>query len=239
MKELPLSFLWYFIPIAAACYLIGCFNFAVIIWKVKKTDLGGGNPGSMNTTRTFGLKVGAINYFCDLFKGGLPVLCAYLVFRNYYFEGTQIVVSDFARYICGTFVIIGHIYPVTMKFKGGKGIASTMGLFLFSIPCERWWYAFIVVAFLFGIFFFIIITHFGSTGSLIGVTALTIWQTVIFIVRYGENITHPVIVATFMLLLLNVSLTWFAHRKNIFKLLAAEEHKTSPKKNKKKIKTAS
>ena len=237
MKELPLIYLWYAIPIALLCYLIGCFNFAVLISHIKKSDIreiGSGNPGSMNMTRSFGLKFGAINFFCDLSKGGLPVLISYLVFKNYVFEGTEILVSDFSRYLCGVCVIIGHIYPVTMKFKGGKGIASTMGLFVFALPCEEWWYFFIVAAFLLGVLLFIAVTEFGSTGSLIGVTLLPAWQAVIFILRYKENLKNPLVISMLMLLLIIVFLTWFAHRKNIFRLLAGEEHRTAVRKHKKK-----
>ena len=94
----------------------------------------------MNMTRSLGLKFGAVNFFCDVFKGGLPVLAAYFLFKDYVFENSSVVVSDFARYFFGLFVIIGHIFPVTLKFKGGKGIASTMGAFLFALPCEEWWF---------------------------------------------------------------------------------------------------
>lgn len=236
MKELPLNYLWYAIPIALGCYLIGCFNFAVLISHIKKSDIrniGSGNPGSMNMTRSFGLKFGAINFFCDLLKGGIPVLVSYLLLRDYVFEGTEISVSDLARYLCGVCVVLGHVYPVTMKFHGGKGIASTMGIFLFSLSCEEWWYSFIIVAFLLGILLFIAVTEFGSTGSLLGVTLLTVWQAVIFVVRYKETLQSPFVLAMLMALWLFVFLTWFAHRKNIFKLLAAEEHRTAVRKHKK------
>ena len=155
MIEIAFSEIWYwFLLCAAACYLTGCFNFAVVISHFKKSDIrnvGSGNPGTMNMTRTFGLKIGAINFFCDVIKGGLPAVIGWLIFRNYVFAGTDVLVSDFARYFCGLFVIIGHIFPVTMKFKGGKGIASTMGLFSFALPCEQWWYFPIAVVFLFGV----------------------------------------------------------------------------------------
>ncbi len=237
MIEIAFSEIWYwFLLCAAACYLTGCFNFAVVISHFKKSDIrnvGSGNPGTMNMTRTFGLKIGAINFFCDVIKGGLPAVIGWLIFRNYVFAGTDVLVSDFARYFCGLFVIIGHIFPVTMKFKGGKGIASTMGLFSFALPCEQWWYFPIAVVFLFGVLGYIAVTEWGSMGSLIGVSGLTVWQASLFIIRYENEITNPWIISLLMILFVINVLTWVAHRKNIYKLFAGEEHHTAVKKRKK------
>lgn len=237
MIEIAFSEIWYwFLLCAAACYLTGCFNFAVVISHFKKSDIrhvGSGNPGTMNMTRTFGLKIGAINFFCDVIKGGLPAVIGWLIFKNYVFAGTDILVSDFARYFCGLFVIIGHIFPVTMKFKGGKGIASTMGLFSFALPCEQWWYFPIAVVFLFGVLGYIAVTEWGSMGSLIGVSGLTVWQAALFVIRYENEITNPWVISLLMILFVINVLTWVAHRKNIYKLFAGEEHHTAVRKHKK------
>lgn len=240
MKVLPYTSLWCLAVAAVICYFIGCFNFAVLISHIKKKDIrsqGSGNPGTMNMTRTFGLKIGAINFFCDVIKGGLPAVIAWIIFKDYYFEGTEIIVSDFMRYFCGVCVIIGHIFPVTMKFKGGKGIASTMGLFAFAIACEPtngWWYFLIAFAMLVGVLLYITFTEWGSMGSLLGVSGLTVFQAVLFIVRYSGNLSNPWIISIFMMLLLINFLTWFAHRINICKLVAGEEHHTAVRKHKKK-----
>ncbi|MDE6597553.1 MAG: glycerol-3-phosphate acyltransferase [Clostridia bacterium] len=237
MKEFFIADGWYWFLIAAAvCYLVGCFNFAVIISLFKKKDIrseGSGNPGTMNMTRTFGLKVGALNFLCDVLKGGVPAVVAYFIFKDYVFAGTQIAVSDFARYYFGLFVIIGHIFPVTMKFKGGKGIASTMGLFAFALPCETAWFFPVALALLICVFLYIIITEWGSMGSLLGVSSLAIWQAAMFVVMYSDCLTNPWVIAMLMILLSLNLLTWFAHRKNIYKLLAGEEHRTSVRKRKK------
>lgn len=242
VAEKPLAFsnCWYWFLIAAVvCYFIGCFNFAVLISHFKKSDIrniGSGNPGSMNMTRTFGLKIGAINFFCDAIKGGLPALVGWLIFKNYTFAGTQILVSDFARYFFGTFVIIGHIFPVTMKFKGGKGIASTLGLFLFALPCEQWWYFFIVAVFFVLVLLYIALTEWGSMGSLIGVSGMTIWQASIFVLRYEAELSqfNPVVISMLAMLLAINLLTWLRHSANIYKLIAGEEHHTSVIKHKKR-----
>lgn len=237
MSELSFFESWYwFVLGAVVCYFIGCFNFAVLISHFKNKDIrgqGSGNPGTMNMTRTFGLKIGAINFFCDVFKGGIPALIGWAIFKNYYFEGTVVLVSDFVRYLFGLSVIIGHIFPVTMKFKGGKGIASTMGLFAFSLACDEWWYFIISFFILVGVLVYIIFTEIGSMGSLLGVSGLTVFQAVVFVLRYCECLDSVWVIVTMMLLFAINFLTWFAHRKNIFRLLAGEEHRTSVRKRKK------
>ncbi len=197
--------------------------------------MGSGNPGTMNMTRSLGLKFGAINFFCDVAKGGVPLLLGYFLFKDYCFAGTTVLVSDFARYFFGMFVIIGHIFPVTMKFKGGKGIASTMGLFLFALPCEKWWYFFIVALLLVGVLLYIAFTEWGSMGSLLGVSGLTIWQAAIFAVRYQSCLANPYVVAIMTMLLIINILTWARHGINILKLVSGEEHHTSVIKHKKRI----
>lgn len=239
MKELAISESWYWFLLGAiASYFIGCFNFAVLISHIKHRDIrnqGSGNPGTMNMTRTFGLKIGAVNFFCDVLKGGLPALAGWLIFKNFYFAGTEVLVSDFARYLFGVFVVIGHIFPVTMKFRGGKGVASTMGLFAFSLACEMWWYFLLAVLLLVGVLLYIIFTEMGSMGSLLGVTGLTIFQAVVFVLRYDGNLLNVWVISILMILLLINFLTWFAHRKNILRLLAGEEHHTSVRKHKKTV----
>lgn len=233
MKEFSLVTSWYWLPVmAVACYLIGCLNFAVIIAKTRHKDvhkLGSGNPGTMNMSREFGLKVGLINFLLDVSKGGVPAMISYFIFRNYVFAGTNVIVSDFTRYFCGVFVIIGHIFPVTMKFKGGKGIASTLGLFWFCLSCETPWYILIAFVALLGVLTFIILTEWGSMGSLLGVTGFSLWQGIIFFVRY-QGLNNAYVIAIFMLLLALNILTWCAHRKNLIRLFAGEEHRTSVKK---------
>ena len=233
MIDFYVSEKWYYFIIAAAvCYLVGCFNFAVIISQFKNRDIrgeGSGNPGTMNMMRTFGLKVGIINFFCDALKGGLPVLAVYFIFRGSVFAGTNVCVADFMRYFCGLFVVIGHIFPITMKFKGGKGIASTLGLFWVALACEEWWYVFIGFGVLVLVFLYIAVSEWGSMGSLLGVSAFSIWQGITFFNEYNAELTNGWVIACFALLLAINLFTWIAHHKNLYKLLGGEEHRTSIK----------
>ena len=227
---------WQFVLIALLCYLIGCFNFARLISKRKNRDIttiGSGNPGTMNMSREFGLKIGLLTFFCDALKGGVPALIFYFVYRKYSFA-CGVEVGDFIRYFCGLFVIIGHIFPVTMKFKGGKGIASTLGLFWFCLPCDGWWFVFIVSACLVGIVLFIYWTEWGSLGSLLGVSGLSIMQMFVFVLKYAKISMNAYLVCLYLMILALNILTWVAHRANIFRLFAGEEHHTSIKKLAKK-----
>lgn len=227
---------WQFILIALLCYLIGCFNFARLISRKKKRDIttiGSGNPGTMNMSREFGLKIGLITFFCDAIKGGLPALIFFFVYRNYKFA-SGVEVGDFIRYFCGLFVIIGHIFPVTMRFKGGKGIASTLGLFWFCLPCDTWWFVFIVAGGLIGIILFIFFTEWGSLGSLLGVSGLSIFQMLVFVTKYARTPFNAYLVCLFLMILALNVLTWTAHRANLVRLFAGEEHHTSIRKLAKK-----
>ena len=213
MTVVSFADVWYwFVVMAVVSYFVGCFNFALLISKIKHKDvrrMGSGNPGTMNMSRQFGLAIGGLTLFCDMVKGGLTLLIAYFIWRDYVFAGSGVLVSDLARYVCGVSVIIGHIYPVTMRFKGGKGIASTLGMYAFALCCETEypWMAAVVFGILLLTLFYIWASEWGSMGSLLGV-----------------------VIALFLLLLLDCFLTWFAHRKNILSLLAGEEHHTSVKK---------
>lgn len=232
---------WQLVVIAISCYLVGCFNFARLISKFKKRDItkiGSGNPGTMNMSREFGLKIGFITFFCDAFKGGVPPLICFFIYRNTYFSGTETLASDFIRYFCGLFVIIGHVFPVTSKFKGGKGIASTFGLFWFALSCENPWFILIIFVLLWGVVLFIFLTEWGSLGSLFGVTAFSIIQVCIFLFKYGIGTFNAYLVCLYMIILAINVLTWCAHHANVIRLFAGEEHRTSIRKLSKKKKKA-
>lgn len=238
MKELPLSQLWYwFVLIAIICYLIGSINFAYLVSKLKKHDIrkeGSGNPGTMNMFRTFGWKIGLTTFLLDAFKGGIPAVISFFIFKDFYFEGTEVLVSDFTRYLCGVSVIIGHIFPCFMRFKGGKGIASTLGLFWLCMGCENPWYLLIGTFALILIVVYIAVTYWGSMGSLLGVTGFSIWQGVVFYLKYANCLANGYVIALYVLILILNVLTWVAHKENIKRLLAGEEHYTVVIKRKKK-----
>lgn len=239
MKELAFSsFGYWMLLMAIVCYFCGCFNFAILISRFKHKDIrgvGSGNPGTMNMFREFGFGIGLITFLSDVLKGGIPAVISYFIFRNCVFAGTNILVSDFTRYFCGLFVIIGHIFPVTLKFKGGKGIASTFGLFLLCLSCEEWWFFFVGVALIVAIAAYILKIHWGSMGSLMGVTLFSSWQAIIFYLRYSDCFQNVWVISMFLLLLALNLFTWIAHHGNIVRLLTGEERLTGGKKKKKAV----
>lgn len=230
-----MSNLWLLIIFAIASYLFGNINWALIISKLKKTDirkLGSGNPGTLNMSRNLGLKTGLLTFLLDVLKGVVPTTVAYFVFRERCFTGTDFNVADFGMYLCGFCVVLGHIYPVILKFKGGKGIASTIGVFIVCECVCGWEWAVVEIMALVGALVFIYITEFGAMGSFIAITPAAIGSSIRLFLLYGNS--EIVKCTTFhvlsnMLIFLICFFTWFAHRRNIERMLAGEEHPTSIK----------
>lgn len=209
---------WQLLLVIVISYLFGNVTFARIIAKCKHKDitkLGSGNPGSTNTLRNFGLKLGILNLVLDLLKGFIPSIVTFYLFgQNYAY-----------LYIAGISTIVGHIYPVIFKFKGGKGIATMMGVFLAANPIAT--LITIVVAALVWLCF-----QYGSVASFLCVTVLSCIEGVIH-----KNLPMQQYQLICLLLFAIFLLTWWAHRKNIERLLLGNENKVSlTKRTKKNIK---
>ncbi len=102
-------------------YLLGSINFAYITARIKGIDIsseGSGNPGTSNVLRTLGKGSAAIVLFGDLFKGAIPIIFFY---QDQYFL------------VYGLAAVVGHIYPVFYKFKGGKGVATYLGVYVATV----------------------------------------------------------------------------------------------------------
>jgi len=234
MKEFYLSQNWYWLVLGAVIsYFIGCFHFAIFIAKIKRVDIlkeGSGNPGAMNVSRKLGFKYGLLNFVCDALKGVICVLCGYFIFRDYVFAGTYVRVSDFMRYFLAFFAVLGHVFPVFLKFKGGKGISTTIGLLWCALTCDTWWFVLVGLGFFILLFVYVYFTEWGGMASLIGVSGFSIWQIVVFYFRYSSVLTSGYVVTIFMLILLLNVITWGAHHQNIYRMFQGEEHHTSLKK---------
>lgn len=111
-------------------YLIGAIPFSLVIGKLfLKIDVrehGSKNPGSTNAIRVMGRKFGVPVFILDVLKGGVVVLLVGLGV----FDG----INPFHPLIYGVAAILGHVYPVFLKFKGGKAVATSLGVFLFYAP---------------------------------------------------------------------------------------------------------
>jgi len=101
--------------------LLGSINFAYITARIKDIDIsseGSGNPGTSNVLRTLGKGSAAIVLFGDLLKGAIPIIFFY---QDQYFL------------VYGLAAVVGHIYPVFYKFKGGKGVATYLGVYVATV----------------------------------------------------------------------------------------------------------
>ena len=229
MQELTFAFAWWqFLLLAIGSYLLGSVNFAVIISKLKHKDIrtaGSGNPGTLNMSRTFGLGIGILTLLLDIVKGAVPALVGWYLYANFNFKGTGLQVSMLTQVMCGFFAVLGHVFPIFMKFKGGKGIATTIGVFAVC----NW-----KVALISGIaaIIFILFTEIGSMGSFIATTPGAIWACFYVYTRYiaVTSLTSAKIAVagiTNLFIVLIIILTWYAHRKNIQRLIAGKEHPTN------------
>lgn len=216
-------------------YLFGNINWAIIISKLKKTDirkLGSGNPGTLNMSRNLGLGIGLLTFFLDVMKGAIPVLVVFFVTKDRTFLNTTFRVSDFAIFLCGLSVVLGHIYPAFFKFKGGKGIASTIGVFLVCSAVCGWEWAVVAIMAIVAATVFIYLTEFGAMGSFIAITPPAISSCIRLYLAYSNAENTYVLVfhiLTNLLIFAICLFTWFAHRHNIKRMLAGEEHPTSIK----------
>lgn len=102
-------------------YFLGTLPSAIVIARSKGVDImsvGSGNPGASNVTRALGAKYGALVFLLDAAKGAIPAVLG--LAAN----------GDAGAYICATAAILGHMFPITRKFRGGKGIATGAGMML-------------------------------------------------------------------------------------------------------------
>ena len=114
-------------------YLLGNFSSAKFLSRLKKDDItkhGSGNPGTMNMARTFGFGWGILTLVMDALKGAIPALVGYFLFGGAD-GGTNAYIGLFAG---GFSAIVGHIFPIFYKFKGGKGVACIFGVFAIAEP---------------------------------------------------------------------------------------------------------
>lgn len=104
-------------------YILGMLPSAIVVARAKGVDItsfGSGNPGASNVARAIGWKYGSLVFVLDAAKGAIPALL--------------LIGHRPSAYVCGAMAIVGHIFPVTRGFKGGKGIATGGGVLLALHP---------------------------------------------------------------------------------------------------------
>ncbi len=199
-----------------AGYLIGNINFARIFsWAFAKKDIttvGSKNPGTMNMLRTRGIGEAFLTLIFEAIKSGVPAIGGYFLF-NHFFLGY----GNWAYFLIALGAIVGHCFPVFYKFKGGKGVACTFGMFVFH-P-NLWWISLIVFAICFVLFFFI---DYGFIISITFILTMTIVATCLFVIY-----NFPFWIAFVVILWINFALVLFMHRSNIKRLCTGTENKVN------------
>ncbi len=214
---------WQILLLAIGSYLVGNVNFAILISKLKKKDIreqGSGNPGTMNMLRNFGIKIGLLTLILDALKGFLPTLAGKLIFAGMA-APNGFCWSDLTAFLCGLFAVIGHIFPVFLGFKGGKGVATTIGIFVCMQPLTA-------IALFLLMLIYIYKFEYGSVGSMLFVTCLSIIEFIYYAVKYQDNFGVESGMLYVVLALL-CFLCYFAHRSNIKRLIRGKENRTKLK----------
>ena len=112
--------------LAVVSYLVGAIPFAVILAKRRGVDIrseGSGNPGASNVARILGRPYGYLTFILDAAKGVIPIVASGLVWERLGWDGGRTVMA-----LCGGGAIAGHIWPVYLRFRGGKGVATSIGV---------------------------------------------------------------------------------------------------------------
>lgn len=208
-----------YIIVAVIAYAIGSINFSVIFSrKFAGFDIrekGSGNAGSTNMLRNVGKKAAAITLVCDILKGLVAILIAYIIGRfNDNIDGALLV------QIAALCVVIGHTFPIFFEFRGGKGVATSLGVLLLI----NWQIGLICLLFALVI---MATTRMVSAGS---VTAAILYP---ILVLCGVGKEYFLVGGNYIVFSLLLALiVIFNHRTNIKRILAGEENKLSFKKNK-------
>lgn len=187
------------LPIAS--YLIGAIPFGLLVGRLAGIDVrksGSGNIGATNVARLLGKKLGVVTLLLDCLKGFLPIFLASKILPDG--PGRDTVVL-----LCGLLAVVGHMFPVYLRFKGGKGVATGLGVFIFLSPVAMGLTVAVFVA-------TVAITGFVSAGSLAAAGLGPLWLWLL-----GEPVG-----AVITGIMISV-LIWFKHHENIGRLLRGEE----------------
>ena len=213
------------ILIAIIAYLIGSINFSVILSKKMAgfdvRQKGSGNAGTKNMLRYVGKKAAAITLICDILKGVVSIGIAILVGYLFNAQNKSILVQ-----IAAIAVVIGHTFPIFFGFKGGKGVATSLGVLIMT----NWQIGLICLAIAIIIMAITKMVSLGSCMAAIAFPLLTYFAANIFenayIVKEGSSyFVYSIILAVIVL---------FNHRSNIKRIITGKENKLSFKKERTK-----
>ena len=214
-----------YILIAVIAYLLGSLNFSIILSEVvKKKDIrdsGSGNAGATNMLRTYGKKAAVGTMIGDILKVALGIIIAFAILdvpMKYIFsnpaDAAEIQRVMLYKEFAGLFCVLGHIFPLYFKFKGGKGVAACTGM----VIIVDWRIALILFVIFIGV---ILISKWISLGSIV----IALLYPVLIFAFYKNFILAAVA-------LLFTAIVIVAHRENIKRLANGTENKISIKNKK-------
>ena len=204
---------------AIIAYLIGSINFSVIFSKkfagFDVREKGSGNAGSTNMLRSVGKGAAALTLLCDVLKGVVAILIAIGIGNLVQSADKGLLVQ-----IAGIAVVIGHTFPIFFGFKGGKGVATSLGILLMT----NWQIGLICLVFALVLMVLTQMVSLGSCAAAVLFPVLTLFIKEHYIVAEGGNyFIYSVILAVIVL---------YNHRSNIKRMLNGTENKLSFKKQK-------
>ncbi len=206
------------IVVAIIAYLIGSINFSVIFSKKMAgfdvREKGSGNAGTTNMLRSVGKKAAAITLICDILKGVVAILIAMFIAWAFKVENASLLVQ-----IAGIAVVLGHTFPIFFGFKGGKGVATSLGILIMS----NWQIGLICLVFGVVLIALTRMVSLGSCAAAVLFPVLTLFINEHYIVSQGSSyLIFSIILAVIVL---------FNHRSNIKRILSGKENKISFKKS--------
>ena len=212
-----------YIIVAIIAYLIGSVNFSVLISKKMAgfdvREKGSGNAGTTNMLRSVGKKAAVITLVCDILKGVVSIVIAIIVGNI-----AKNLDRELLLQIAGIAVVLGHTFPIFFGFKGGKGVATSLGVLLMS----NWQIGLICLVFAVVLMALTRMVSLGSCAAAILFPVLTLFinqhYTVLTDGKSGRvYFIYSVILAIIVL---------YNHRSNIKRILSGTENKLSFKNTK-------
>ena len=224
-SELFFAWLPMLLVFAVGAYLIGSINFSIILSKlISGKDIresGSGNAGATNMLRTYGKKMGVITLILDVLKGVVCIAIANIYTNHVLADSidsySAVFQNIYLSYIVGLCVVLGHNFPLYFKFKGGKGVATSLGVVLML----DW-----RIGLLIGICAIAVmaITRYVSFGSILGGIAFVVGELVKMAVAGEWNVIK------LMCVVLIGGMLVARHHANITRLLNGTENKLGAKK---------
>lgn len=198
-----------YILVSIIAYFIGSISFSVIFSRkfagFDVRDKGSKNAGATNVLRTVGKKVAALTLLCDILKGVLAVVIAMIVGKIW--DDIDVTIL---KYLAGFFAILGHTFPIFFEFRGGKGVATSLGVLLLL----NWQIGLICLIFAIVL---IIITKMVSVGSILAAVLYPI------LTIFMDEFNLGVVIISILIALLVI----FNHRENIKRIKSGTENKIS------------